>query len=59
MDVRKIRESLGVSRAEFAELIGVSVSCIESWEYKRRNPSRQAKMIIEILVKEKINEVDA
>ena len=47
MDVRKIRESLGLSRAEFAEKVGVSVSCVESWEYGRRNPSKQARMVIE------------
>ena len=47
MDVRKIRESLGLSRAEFAKKVDVSVSCVESWEYGRRNPSKQARMVIE------------
>lgn len=47
MDVRKIREYLGMTRAEFAGKVGVSVSCVESWEYGRRNPSKQAKMVIE------------
>ena len=49
MDVRKIRESLGLSRAEFAKKVDVSVSCVESWEYNRRNPSKQSKKLIEIL----------
>ena len=49
MDVRKIRESLGLSRAEFAEKVEVTVSCVESWEYGRRNPSRQSKKLIEML----------
>ena len=59
MDVRKIRESLGLSRAEFAKKVEVTVSCVESWEYNRRNPSKQAKKLIEMLDKGKINEVDA
>ena len=49
MDVRKIRESMGLSRAEFAEKIEVTVSCVESWEYSRRNPSKQSKKLIEML----------
>ena len=49
MDVRRIRESLGMTRAEFAEKVDVSVSCVESWEYNRRNPSKQSKKLIEML----------
>jgi transcriptional regulator with XRE-family HTH domain len=50
MDVRGIREALGLSRAEFAEKVGVTVSAVESWEYGRRNPSKQAQFIVKILV---------
>lgn len=37
--IKQVREALNLSRQEFAQKLGVSVSSIESYEYGRRVPS--------------------
>ena len=37
--IRQVREALSLSRQEFAQKLGISVSSIESYEYGRRVPS--------------------
>ncbi|MDK9789928.1 NadS family protein [Vibrio sp. D431a] len=38
-NVRAIRESLGISRAEFASVINSSEETVKSWELNRRSPT--------------------
>jgi len=41
-DIRGIRERLGLSQAQFALLIGISVSTLQNWEQGRREPEGPA-----------------
>jgi putative transcriptional regulator len=37
--VSEIRQQLGVTQAEFAKMLGVSLESVKSWEIGRRHPS--------------------
>lgn len=49
--VRSIREKTGLSQAEFAALLGVSVRTLQDWEQERRVPSGAAKTLLLIAEK--------
>ncbi|MCW5608917.1 MAG: helix-turn-helix domain-containing protein [Nitrosomonas sp.] len=42
------RKKTGLSQAEFAKLLGVSVRTLQEWEQGRRQPSGAAKTLIAI-----------
>lgn len=42
------RNRIGLSQAEFAQLMGVSVRTLQDWEQGRREPSGAAKMLLKI-----------
>jgi putative transcriptional regulator len=42
------RKKSGLSQAEFAKLLGVSVRTLQEWEQGRRQPSGAAKTLISI-----------
>ena len=44
--VTKIRGKTGLSQAEFAKLIGVSVRTLQEWEQGRRAPSGPARTLL-------------
>ena len=44
--VGKIRESAGLSQAQFARLLGVSVRTLQEWEQGRRSPSGAARTLL-------------
>ena len=48
VDVRAIRQRLVKSQAEFARMIGVSVSTLRSWEQGRRRPEGPARALLKI-----------
>ena len=36
--IRELRESIGLTRKEFSEHVGIPVRTLEDWEAGRRNP---------------------
>ncbi len=46
--VAETRARVGLSQAEFARLLGVSVRTLQEWEQERRVPSGPARMLLAI-----------
>jgi len=46
-EVRRLRESLGVSQTLFAQLIGVSPRLVAHWEYGIRTPAPLARRLLD------------
>ena len=51
LDVKELRESLHKSQAEFAKMIGVSVSTLQNWEQGRRKPLGPAQALLRVVQK--------
>jgi putative transcriptional regulator len=47
-DIRAIRIGLEKSQAEFARMIGVSVSTLRNWEQGRRHPEGPARALLRV-----------
>jgi len=47
-DVKAIRAKLNKSQAEFALMIGVSVSTLQNWEQGRRHPEGPARALLRV-----------
>ena len=50
-EVAKARQSLNLSQEAFANLLGIGLSTLRSWEQKKREPSGAARMLITIAIK--------
>lgn len=50
-DVGATREKTGLSQADFARLLGVSVRTLQDWEQGRRAPSGAARTLLMIAQK--------
>ena len=50
-EVAKARQSLNLSQEAFANLLGIGLSTLRSWEQKKREPSGAARMLITIALK--------
>ncbi|PHM39158.1 transcriptional regulator [Xenorhabdus mauleonii] len=48
-DVKNLRESFGLKQSEFANVVGVSPSLIQSWEQHRRIPSGSSLKLLKML----------
>ena len=48
-DIKKIRNSLGLTQLIFADVLGVSKKTVEAWESNKSNPSGPALRIMELL----------
>jgi putative transcriptional regulator len=44
--IARTRENLGLSQAQFARLMGVSVRTLQEWEQGRRSPSGAARTLL-------------
>jgi putative transcriptional regulator len=44
----RAREKSGLSQAQFAELLGVSVRTVQDWEQGRREPNAAAKTLLKV-----------
>lgn len=49
LDVKKLRENLGLSQNEFSQLVLVNVRTIQNWEQGRRQPKGPALVLLTIL----------
>lgn len=50
-EVAKARQSLNLTQEAFADLLGIGLSTLRSWEQKKREPSGAARMLIAIAIK--------
>lgn len=48
-DVRSLREASGMKQGEFADIVGVSPSLVQSWEQHRRVPAGSSLKILLML----------
>jgi DNA-binding transcriptional regulator YiaG len=48
-DVRQLREQVGLSQSEFAQMMRVSVKTLQNWEQHRRNPTGPAAALLKIV----------
>jgi len=47
-DVGALRARFNLSQAQFARLLGISVSTLQNWEQKRRHPEGPAKVLLKV-----------
>ena len=48
--IREYREKAGLTQQQFAEMFGISINTVKSWDCGRRTPDRlKEKLIIEKL----------
>lgn len=59
IDVRSIREGLGMSQAEFALRFGFSLGTVRGWEQGRRHPEGPARVLLTVIAKAPRAVVDA
>ena len=50
-EVAKVRQSLDLTQEAFANMLGIGLSTLRSWEQKKREPSGAARMLIAIALK--------
>lgn len=49
LDVKAMREQIGLSQNEFARLLRVSVRTLQNWEQERRHPTGPALALLKIV----------
>lgn len=52
VDVKGLREKLGLTQKEFSGMIGVSIKTLQNWEQGRREPEGPAKALLRVVEKE-------
>lgn len=50
--IQAVREGSGLSQAQFARLLNVSVRTLQNWEQARREPTGPAKALLRIVEQE-------
>ncbi|MEX2214132.1 MAG: helix-turn-helix domain-containing protein [Phycisphaeraceae bacterium] len=50
--VMKIRETMHMSQAVFAQIIGVSVHAVRAWEQGKREPNKMARRLLDEMEKD-------
>ena len=48
-DAKAVREQIGLSQSEFAQLMQVSIKTLQNWEQHRRNPTGPAAALLKIV----------
>ena len=49
VDVRAVREKLGLTQDDFAKAFGVSAGTIRNWEQGRRKPEGPARVLLNVI----------
>ena len=49
VDVKAIREDLGLKRPEFCRRFGLDVRAVQDWEQHRRRPDRAARALLLVI----------
>jgi putative transcriptional regulator len=49
IDVKAVRNKLGVSQTEFATFFGVDVASVRNWEQGRRRPEGPARVLLKVI----------
>ncbi len=52
VDVRKVRQRLGMSQGQFAAQFGISPATLRNWEHGRRQPEGPARVLLNIIERE-------
>ena len=52
VNVKELRERLGLTQNEFSGMIGVSIKTLLNWEQGRREPEGPAKALLRVVEKE-------
>jgi DNA-binding transcriptional regulator YiaG len=52
VDVKQLRERLGLTQEDFALRFGLDVDAVRNWEYGRREPDRAAKSYLAVIDRE-------
>ena len=52
VDVRAVREGLGMTQEQFAASFGVSVATLRNWEQGRRSPRGPARLLLQVIAQE-------
>lgn len=52
IDVRALREQLGMTQSEFAERFGFSVGAVRNWEQGLRRPERAARLLLAVIARD-------
>jgi putative transcriptional regulator len=52
IDVKALRERIGLTQAEFSRMIGVSIKTLQNWEQGRREPEGPAKALLRVVEKD-------
>jgi len=50
-DIKRIRERNNYTQSYFGALLGVSLKCVQSWEYNKSRPNGSARRVISIIEK--------
>ena len=58
-EIRKIRSFFCLSRAQFAEYIGVTEHAIKSWETGQRNPSVPVSYLLQDIEKKMVEKIQS
>lgn len=49
IDVKKLRQDMGLSQAEFAERYGFNVATLRDWEQGRSSPDKSAATLLSVI----------
>jgi len=52
IDVKGLRQRIGLTQSEFSEMIGVSIRTLQNWEQGRREPEGPAKALLRVVERE-------